>query len=59
MDPRLQQLLSELKITMCRGNWYWETDEWCSEDEYPTPNDAYAAFLADYNAGKLQDNEAA
>lgn len=58
-DEYLQQLLKELRINLCRDSWHWETDDWCSQDGYSTPNDAYAAFLADYNAGLLQADEAA
>jgi hypothetical protein len=53
----MDELLGQLKITcsVVSHRWNWETDEYCSEDDYDTPSQAYEAFVAAYHAGELVD----
>lgn len=53
MDELFEALLEELKITFSTftRKWNWETEEYCSDDEFSTPNDAYDHFVNFYSTG--------
>lgn len=45
MSDHQKHLWTELSINLVIGyGWQWETEEYCSEDCHPTPNDALADF---------------